>query len=100
MIKNIMNKIKFKLRKWLEIDTLENVHKKYITNNELDKKYIKNLINNNYTEEDEKINALNRTLQSIVSIGTDVKALDTDKNRSWAVVCIQGSYNMNVVEEL
>lgn len=98
MFDKLKNKIKVKMIKWLELDTFKEDYKQYINKNEKDKYNFKNsinsTINNTYNEHSEQINALNRTLQSVISLGVDIKPNMYTKDRSWAVVCIEGKYNI------
>jgi hypothetical protein len=118
MFDKTKNKLKYKLMKWLEIEQLLYNLKGYIVQNNKDMfnhtmniKNCEKLIDDNwesttrnfnelskkcintYSEQQEQINALNRTLQSVVSLGTDV-VRPTEGSKSWAVVCIEGRYNI------
>ncbi|MBD5589250.1 hypothetical protein [Clostridium botulinum] len=97
MVHKLKNKIKVKIIKWLELDIFKEEYKQYINKNEEDKFRLKNSINNNYNEHSEQIDALNRTLKSVVSIGTDVTRNNCNTDRSWAVVCIE-SKRANIVK--
>ncbi|EKS4345013.1 TPA: hypothetical protein PTV74_003137 [Clostridium botulinum] len=101
MFDKLKNKIKVKMIKWLELDTFKGEYKQYINDNEKDKYNLKNsinnTINNNYNEHSEQIDALNRTLKSVVSIGADVTRNNCNTDRSWAVVCIE-SKRANIVK--
>ncbi|HID0767989.1 TPA: hypothetical protein ACXDAZ_002518 [Clostridium botulinum] len=94
MFDKFKNKIKVRMIKWLELDTFKEEYKQYINKNEKDKYDFKNSINNNYNEHSEQIDALNRTLKSAISLGADIKPNIYTKDRSWAVVCIEGKYNI------
>lgn len=111
MFEKLKTKIKYKLMNWLEIERLQKDYKEYIENNDINITDCNNLINSNWKtiehnfnnlnrrfintdiHREEQINALNRTLQNVVSIGADI-CEPYDKNRSWAVVCIEGKHNI------
>ena len=98
MLDKTKYKLKHKLMKWLEIEQIQYNLKEYIRQNNKDifnhESNIKNC-EKLICEQQEQINALNRTLQSIVSVGTDVDSRrPTEGSRSWAVVCIEGRYNI------
>lgn len=122
MFKKTKQNLKVKLKTWLEIDNLEIKSRKNQRNienlnqeNKLDKKDIKHceeLIDGNwkatksnfnqlskkcintYNEQQEQIDAINRTLQSVISVGADIDARPYEGSRSWAVVCIEGRCNV------
>lgn len=98
MFNKTKNKLKYKLMKWLEVEQLQSDHKEYIRKNDRNIfNYERNLENSHKIEQqqEEQIDALNRTLRSIVSIGTDIDTRrPTQGSRSWAVVCIEGRYNI------
>lgn len=105
-----MNKIKkwikIKLRKFLEIDTLEyyvyenekSINKHMLgqnIKNELDHKQINRSINTlhtNISHFQDSVNVLHNTVENVVHIGTNV---DINKyNHSWCVICIEGKINI------
>ena len=42
----------------------------------------------------EDIDILHNTIKSVVSVGADVYPNVHDRERSWAVICIEGNYNI------
>lgn len=112
MFNKLKIKLKYKLMNWLEVEKLQKDYKEYIENNNTNINDCRYLIKSNWEaiernfnslnkrcvnidiHREEQINALNRTLQSVVSIGTDVDNAPRDYNKSWAVVCIEGRYNI------
>lgn len=42
----------------------------------------------------EDINILHNTIKSVVSVGADVYPNEMNRDRSWAVICIEGNYNI------
>lgn len=96
-IENIKSKIRNRLIKFIQQDELEHTLYKYINSSlasvrddirirsgELDKKI-------SYNKED--INILHDTINNVVSVGADV-CHNKSGERSWAVVCIEGNYNV------
>ena len=49
----------------------------------------KTVINN-----EEDINILHNTIKSVVSVGADIVPNAMNGDRSWAVICIEGNYNI------
>lgn len=49
---------------------------------------------NTYQEQQEQINIISRTLQSVISVGADVDSRPLAVSHSWAVICIEGRYNV------
>lgn len=95
MFNKIKNKIKEKLILFLGVDKLEKLLIEYQKHN--DERFLSighkhkhhdRIINRH----DEKIHALHDTLSSVVSIGSDIAY--HSNGTSWAVVCIEGSYNV------
>lgn len=42
----------------------------------------------------EELNIVKNTLRNVVSVGADVVPADMSRENSWAVVCIEGNYNI------
>ena len=85
-----------KLRKFLGVDDVESKITKLSRGMEYNQKsnisyhdHLRDRINNH----SDKINAIHKTLESVVDIGTDVCKSSYDSH-SWAVVCIEGRVNM------
>lgn len=95
-IDNIKLKIKRKLKSFLDIYSLEDVVKENrrsvardIYNHENNIKWLQEQL----ADANEKIDALHKTVSSVVSIGADVTT-PYDNRGSWAVICIEGNYNI------
>jgi hypothetical protein len=95
-IDNIRLKIKRKLKSFLGIYSLEDIVAenqksvmKDIYNHENNIKWLENQL----ADANEKIDALHKTISSVVSIGADITT-PYDNRGSWAVVCIEGNYNV------
>lgn len=103
MFNKLKAKLRLKLRLFLGISDLEESFIKYrqsnnkdIFNHEMNLKWCGEQFKsheNKFEIQNDKIEALHSTIQSVVSIGTDVTT-HYDKNGSWAVVCIEGKYNV------
>jgi hypothetical protein len=99
----LKEKIRNKLREYLGINTIWNFLVDHSNNNEktfklydkeieqLEKAFRNNSsLTKNNTED---INILHNTIRNVVSVGSDV-CRDMGSDRSWAVVCIEGNYNI------
>jgi hypothetical protein len=96
-----MNKLKnwlrFKLVEFLGIDRLTNILDKHIDNNDntfRELRYLIKNLNNDVSHFQESVNILHKTVENVVSIGVDADVIPNDKSHSWAVVCIEGNYNV------
>lgn len=89
MFDKLKNKLKLKISNWLELDRInKNTERiRQCEVNHYDYKY--KTIHKLY-EKDNQIDAINKTLQSVISIGTDIVPNEYTRDRSWAVVCIEG----------
>jgi len=105
MFNKTKNKLKYKLIKWLEIEQSQHNLKNNIKNcenltkdnweaTERNFNGLSKRVTNTYSEQQEQIDALNKTLQSVISLGTDVDSRPSQGSKSWAVVCIEGRYNI------
>lgn len=74
-----------------EISRLDDADKKNSYDVSQSKQSI-NQLNYDVTNTKEDIDILHNTIRSVVSVGADV--IPHDNNRSWAVVCIEGNYNV------
>jgi hypothetical protein len=102
--KNIKLKIIDKIKRVLGIIDLEKELVQYeLTNCEKHintLQYIKSTrtelfkINDKLSETNEKLNALKKTVSSIISIGADITRHEHDTSGSWAVICVEGKYNI------
>lgn len=121
MLDKFKNKLKLKISNWLELDRInENTKRinqceinyynyKIKINHELNENTekinqcevnhynYKHKVNHELHEKDNQIDVINKTLQSVISIGADVAPNKYAGNRSWAVVCIEGKRG-NVVK--
>ena len=104
----LKDKLKIKLRKWLEVDIIEETVNSI--NNEimrcnaqttdaiskLDDELYNYKQNNNrrLREQDDKIGLIHKTIENVVHIGTDVRENHYNDNHSWAVICIEGKMNL------
>lgn len=100
------NWLRFKIIKFLGIDTLTNLIDKHIDTNDNTFNELKNLIydinyntqkniKNDISHFQESVNTLHRTVENVVHIGTDVKETNKYNNeRSWAVICVEGKLNL------
>ena len=50
--------------------------------------------NKTISDNGEDINILHNTIKSVVSVGADVYPNEMNRDRSWAVICIEGNYNI------
>jgi len=50
--------------------------------------------NKTVSDNGEDINILHNTIKSVVSVGADVYPNEMNRDRSWAVICIEGNYNI------
>jgi hypothetical protein len=98
------NWLRYKLIKFLRIDTLTNLFDKHIDNNDNSFRELNNLaysLNNNTRKElkndisycQQGVNTLHNTVENVVHIGTDVYR-QPDQGHSWAVVCVEGKMNI------
>jgi len=102
-----MNKIKqwlkIKLRNYLEIDKdIKTVKDKLINHQVANENQFDNLngwlknkhenINNDIVHCQDSINAIHKTLENVIHIGTDVRI--NEREHSWAVICIEGKINI------
>jgi hypothetical protein len=98
VIENTKVKIRNSLIKFIQQDKLERYLHEYINSNiksikddlrirssELDKKI-------SFNKED--IEILHNTIRNVVSVGADIVPNSINGERSWAVVCIEGNYNV------
>jgi hypothetical protein len=102
----LKDKIRHKLIKFLLIDEVEKhcIEETKNVKRELDKEILHlnsgcdNLfqsirqIDANVKNNKESIDILHNTIRNVVSVGADV--IPYENNRSWAVVCIEGNYNL------
>jgi len=102
-MEKIKNWLRFKMVKFLRIDSLINLIDKHVDNNEYAFNELRNLTYNlnNSTRKDLKndishfqdsVNALHNTVENIVHIGTDV--YKSEHGYSWAVICVEGKMNI------
>lgn len=92
MFRKIKDKLKLKLKNWLEIAELQKSFNQYTRENDrniLCHKHNINELQKSLNLNQEQIDALNRTLKSVVSVGADITRDNYDRNSSWAVVCIE-----------
>lgn len=93
MFNNLKNKLRVKVIDWLKLDRIdeltERIHKDELSYSKFVYDMEKDL-----DEKGNQIEALNRTLQSVVSLGADVVRNEYKHNGSWAVVCIEGKHNI------
>lgn len=82
-----------------EINRLDNADKKILYNILQNKNNINqanyNIKNNeeNIKNNEENIDILHNTMRNVVSVGADV-VRGNNRDRSWAVICIEGNYNI------
>jgi hypothetical protein len=82
--------LKNKLIKFLGIDTLEKeIHYISVTN-EGEHRKMRDIQGEHW----ENIVAIKTTLSSVVSVGADIIPPNNYGHHSWAVVCIEGNYNV------
>jgi FtsZ-interacting cell division protein YlmF len=96
-------KIKDKLIKFLEIDTIKRKFEHHESSNNTQYELLTTWINSTYKDLKNEIshfqnsvNVLHDTVENVVHIGTDVKRPEYEKydGHSWAVVCIEGKMNL------
>lgn len=92
IIKKLKKSLKTKLSKYLEIDKLKQGVRKsesdlYLLGSLLDK-YSARL-----SETEVKTDSLHTTLSNVVSFGSDITT-NHHGEKSWAVVCVEGKYNV------
>lgn len=95
MIEKIKNKIRSKLRMFLGIDVFEENYQSHRVWNDsrvLSLERMSNLHGGRLSKHDKEIEALHNTVSNVVSIGVD--HVPHDRGSSWAVVCIEGKYNV------
>lgn len=111
-IENIKVKIRNKLIEFIQQDKLERYLHEYInrsiktvkddqktTSKDLYKRIDElsqslTRLGNNVDGNQEDINILHNTIKSVVSVGADVYPNEMNRDRSWAVICIEGNYNI------
>jgi len=94
MFTRLKDKLRIKVINWLELDRINEL-KDRIYQCELNHSELIYNIEKDLDEKDNQIEALNRTLQSVVSLGADVVRNNEYKHSgSWAVVCIEGKHNI------
>jgi hypothetical protein len=108
------NWLKKKLRKWLDIDTLNselsNLKGEFSSHNkrnicDLHLLYDQISISHQSLKEDishfqQSVNTLHKTVENVVHIGTDVRNNINNREHSWAVICIEGKMNIVKFVEL
>jgi hypothetical protein len=91
-------KIRNKLIKFIQQDELEHTLYKYINDNiktvRNDARVTSNDLYSKVKDNKEDIDILHNTIKSVVSVGADVYPNINDRERSWAVICIEGNYNI------
>lgn len=90
MFDKLKLKLRVKLREWLFITDLEKDFYKHRQESGCEFGRLEKNIKGNK----DRIDILHDTVENVVHIGTDVRV--SDKEHSWAVVCIEGK--MNVVK--
>lgn len=98
IIENIKSKIRDRFIRFIQQDELEHTLYKYINNNI---KSVKDDLRIRYRELDKKISfnkedidILHSTIRNVISVGADVVPNSICGERSWAIVCIEGNYNV------
>lgn len=93
--------IREKLIKFLLIDEMEqrncNEFKrltKYTQREEQERKADFQHINKQLSDAVKDIDTLHNTIRNIVSVGADMRPCNIGNERSWAVVCIEGNFNI------
>lgn len=100
--------LKTKLKKFLEIDSLEskfldqiNKFENHEKSNQFQINNLSDWINtrnkelkNEISHFQESVNTLHNTVENVVHIGTDVRQYPDNHSHSWAVVCVEGKMNI------
>lgn len=104
MFNKLKAKLRLKLRLFLGVSDLEENFTEYkhsndreIFNHNMNLKWCGEqfeIHKNKFGVQNDKIEALHNTLQNVVSIGSDITNRQYDMSGSWAVVCIEGRYNV------
>ena len=89
MFDKLKYKVKLKISNWLDLDRI-NKNTERINQCEINHYDYKRKINHELYEKDNQIDAINKTLQSVVSISADIVPNEYTRDRSWAVVCVEG----------
>lgn len=95
MLNKLKEKLRNKCRQLLKINDLENelTNFKRTTGSSLIRHEEKiELIHRNVRDNSIKIEALHNTLSNVVSMGSDITP--SSRENSWAVVCVEGNYNI------
>ncbi|WP_405169456.1 hypothetical protein [Paenibacillus sp. FSL H3-0286] len=95
MLNKIKEKLRNKLRHFLRINDLENKltnFKRTVGSNLIRHDEKIELIHRNVRDNSIKIEALHNTLSNVVSMGSDIAP--NNSGNSWAVVCVEGNYNI------
>jgi len=99
---NIIEKIRVKIRDKLIIfiqqDKVEHTLYKYINDNiktvRDDLRVTTKDLHSKVSDNKEDIDIIHNTIRNVVSVGADVVPNVMNAERSWAVVCIEGDYNI------
>ena len=111
MFKKLKSKLRLKLRVFLGINDLllktnnleesfieyKNKNDKNIFNHSIELMWCNKQIDNHrklISQFDSKVEAIHNTVESVVHIGTDVYPHPSNREHSWAVVCIEGKMNI------
>lgn len=98
IIENIKIKIRESLINFIQQDKLEHTLYKYINDNiktvKSDMRIQESNLNRKISSNKEDIAILHNTIRSVVSVGADIVPNVITGERSWAVVCIEGNYNV------
>lgn len=97
----IKNWIREKLIKFLSIDEMKQHNYdefKRLTNlmqrEEQERKMSFKYIDNQLGKAQKDIETLHETIRNVVSVGADIRPSNLRNERSWAVVCIEGNFNV------
>lgn len=97
----IKNWIREKLIKFLLLDEMEERNSnefkrltKYTQREELERKADFQSIDKQLRNAQSDIETLHETIRNVVSVGVDMRPSNLNNEKSWAVVCIEGNFNV------